>query len=97
MPDCKACGAWFGSVTPQDLCPTCERALERLKGYAVPVVRCKGGKPVTLSYGSFDHAFKIRHAKSEDSWHCYIMEPILLDAVSLADAAEGWNRRFDNE
>ena len=41
MPDCKACGAWFGSVTPQDLCPTCERALERLKGYAVPVVRCK--------------------------------------------------------
>lgn len=41
MPDCKACGAWFGSVTPQDLCPACERALARLKGYAVPVVRCK--------------------------------------------------------
>ena len=51
------------------------------------------GKPVTLSYGSFDHAFKIRHAKSEDGWHCYIIEPILVDAVSLADAAEGWNRR----
>lgn len=44
MPDCKACGAWFGSVAPQDLCPACERALARLKGYAVPVVRCKDCK-----------------------------------------------------
>lgn len=44
MPDCKACGAWFGSVTPQDLRPACERALARLKGYAVPVVRCKDCK-----------------------------------------------------
>lgn len=37
MADCKACGAWFGTATPQDLCPTCERALKRLNGYAVPV------------------------------------------------------------
>lgn len=55
------------------------------------------GKPVSLSYASLDHAFKIRHAKSEDSWHCYIIEPIMLDAVSLADAAEAWNRRGDNK
>lgn len=41
MADCKACGAWFGTATPQDLCPTCERAMNRLKNYAVPVVRCK--------------------------------------------------------
>ena len=40
MANCKACGAWFGTATPQDLCPTCERALKRLNGYAVPVVRC---------------------------------------------------------
>ena len=44
MADCKACGAWFGTATPQDLCPTCERALKRLNGYAVPVVRCKDCK-----------------------------------------------------
>ena len=36
--NCKACSAWFGTVAPQDLCPTCERTLERMKGYATPVV-----------------------------------------------------------
>ena len=41
MADCKACGAWFSSTAPSELCPTCERALKRLNGYAVPVVRCK--------------------------------------------------------
>lgn len=55
------------------------------------------GKPVALSYSSLANAFEIRHAKSEDGWLCYIVEPIKLDAVSLADATEGWNRRFDNE
>jgi hypothetical protein len=55
------------------------------------------GKPVMLSYSSLANAFEIRHAKSEDGWLCYIVEPIRLDAVSLADATEGWNRRFDNE
>lgn len=38
MADCKACGAWFGTTTQQELCPTCERALKRLNGYAIPVV-----------------------------------------------------------
>lgn len=41
MADCKACGAWFGTATPQELCPTCERSMKRLKGYAAPVVRCR--------------------------------------------------------
>ena len=41
MSDCKACGGWFSSTAPIELCPTCERALKRLNGYAVPVVRCK--------------------------------------------------------
>lgn len=48
-------------------------------------------------HSSLANAFEIRHAKSEDGWLCYIVEPIKLDAVSLADATEGWNRRFDNE
>ncbi len=38
MADCKACGAWFSSTTPQELCPTCERALKQLNGYVAPVV-----------------------------------------------------------
>ena len=41
MANCKACGAWFSSTAAQELCPTCERALKRLNGYAVPVVWCK--------------------------------------------------------
>ena len=40
MAECKACGTWFSSSEPQELCPGCERALERLNGYGVPVVRC---------------------------------------------------------
>lgn len=41
MPDCKSCGAWFAAVNKREnLCPTCERALARLAGYAAPVVRC---------------------------------------------------------
>ena len=45
MPDCKACGSWFAAVNKREpLCPICERALARLAGYAVPVVRCKDCK-----------------------------------------------------
>ena len=51
------------------------------------------GKPVTLSYSPLANAFEIRHAKPEDNWLCYIVESIKLDAISLVDAAEGWNRR----
>ena len=41
MPDCKACGKWFATMEQCELCPTCERALERLSNYAAPVVRCR--------------------------------------------------------
>lgn len=45
MPDCKSCGAWFAAVNKrEELCPTCEKALARLAGYAAPVVRCKDCK-----------------------------------------------------
>lgn len=38
MANCKACGAWFSSTAPSELCPRCERELHRMNGYAVPVV-----------------------------------------------------------
>ena len=39
MAECKACGAWFSSSNERTkLCHGCERALNRLNGYAVPVV-----------------------------------------------------------
>ncbi len=38
MAECKACGEWFGTSCEEDLCPVCQRALDRLKGYAAPVV-----------------------------------------------------------
>lgn len=42
MAECKACGNWFSSSNPTDeICYVCEKALKRLNGYAVPVVRCK--------------------------------------------------------
>lgn len=54
MPDCKSCGAWFAAVNKREnLCPTCERALARLAGYAAPVVRCaecKHLRPVVDAY-----------------------------------------------
>lgn len=45
MANCKACGQWFASTDPKcELCITCKRALERLKDYVAPVVRCKDCK-----------------------------------------------------
>lgn len=32
MANCKACGAWFSSTAPSELCPRCERALHWMKG-----------------------------------------------------------------
>lgn len=60
--------------------------MERLK----PCPFC--GAPVTMSYNSRDRAFKIYHS-ANDNPYCYIIGPIMLDAVSLADAAKAWNRR----
>ena len=45
MPNCKSCGEWFVKTNPhKELCMKCERAICRLSGYAVPVVRCKDCK-----------------------------------------------------
>lgn len=59
MPDCKACGMWFAAVGQHDLCPVCKRALERLNGYAAPLVRCKDCKnwhtmECALDYAMFE-------------------------------------------
>lgn len=29
--ECKACGSWFSTTADDELCPTCERAMNRLK------------------------------------------------------------------
>lgn len=42
MPACKACGEWSAKTRESmELCCKCERALTRLSGYAVPIVRCR--------------------------------------------------------
>ena len=38
MDNCKACGEWFVSSSPAELCMSCERALKRLGKYVAPVV-----------------------------------------------------------
>ena len=55
------------------------------------------GKPVSLRYSSRNRAFEVYHADGDDGRNCYIIGPIMLDAVSLAGAAESWNRRFGDE
>ena len=61
MAECKACGTWFSSSETQELCPECERALERLNGYVVPVVRCKDCKyfetPLCENENNYDNWF----------------------------------------
>lgn len=63
--------------------------MERLK----PCPFC--GTPVTMTYNSWDNAFKIYHTGNDDP-NCCIIEPIMLEAVSLADAAKAWNRRVND-
>ena len=65
MAKCKACGLDFASTNPTDeICYVCERALKRLNGYAVPVVRCKD----CIHY----YTFACRTVNpSEDDWCCY--------------------------
>ena len=48
MRECKICGSWFSSSCKEDkLCPTCERALDRLGDYVAPV---KHGKWIYESH-----------------------------------------------
>ena len=57
MAKCKVCGGLFGSLDPKDeLCITCERAVERLKGYAEPVRHGKWTDPEDDDGGT--------------EWHC---------------------------
>lgn len=65
--------------------------MERLK----PCPFC--GKPVTMVYKSVNNTFNIYHINGDDDLNCCIIEPIMLDAVSLADAAEAWNRRVNGD
>lgn len=51
------------------------------------------GKPVSMIYNSFDNAFKFYHSGVGGGEECRIIEPIMLNGRSLADAAATWNRR----
>lgn len=64
---CKACGSWFGNITTQDLCPTCERALNRLKGYAAPVVH---GRWITTVYTTTSKRGRIISSKKFECSKC---------------------------
>ena len=67
MAECKACGEWFGTATPQDLCPTCERALKRLGVYVAPV---RHGKWIN-AYISGVHHLRCSECGeyTEATWH----------------------------
>lgn len=55
------------------------------------------GKPVSIVYNSLDRVFKVYHTYGDDECNCCIIDPILIDAVSLKDASDAWNRRADDE
>ena len=55
------------------------------------------GKPVQMFYNSMDNVFKIYHKNGDDEMDCCVIEPIMFDAVSLAEAAKMWNRRLDDD
>lgn len=38
MANCKACGEWFVSFIPSELCTSCTLALKRLGKYVAPVM-----------------------------------------------------------
>lgn len=54
------------------------------------------GHPVQMVYNSRDNAFKIFHKNGDDEMNCCVIDPIMLDGISLADATKAWNRRADN-
>ena len=48
------------------------------------------GQPVSILYNSLDDAFKFYHKADAP---CPVVEPMMLKGISLADAAQKWNRR----
>ena len=55
------------------------------------------GKSVSMIYNSLDNAFKFYHKNGDDDMNCCVIEPIMIEARSLADAAQKWNRRADTK
>ena len=51
------------------------------------------GEPVIMIYKSSENAFMVYHKNAGWEEKCRIIEPIMLIGLSLADAAETWNRR----
>lgn len=51
------------------------------------------GGPVSMTYNSVSKAFFFWHKNGKDEERCRVIEAISMSGVSLADAAEAWNRR----
>ncbi len=57
------------------------------------------GGEMSMVYNSHDNAFEVYHKSGYDGAFCPVIEPILigdLEVMSLASAAEVWNRRAYN-
>ena len=70
--------------------PECPFAQKKTPGLK-PCPFC--GKAVHIIYNSSENAFMIYHKDAYYEETCKIIEPIRLKGLSLADAAEAWNRR----
>ena len=87
MSKCKACGREFASTNPKDeICYPCKNALNRLNGYAVPVVRCKDCKYIVEDYHNSQYIC--------DLWHCRVCGS--WDSVKESDFCS-YGERKDNE
>ena len=54
------------------------------------------GGEVSMVYNSQSGVFKFWHKGLNAHKDCCVSEPILVDADSLADARQKWNRRADD-
>ena len=55
------------------------------------------GGEVHIVYVSAENLFHVYHRDKENIMLCPILEPFRIDAISLADAGETWNTRYDME
>lgn len=54
------------------------------------------GGEMYMVYKSKEEAFFVYHKDGDHAMLCPVIEPFMLDGISLADAADSWNMRADN-
>lgn len=72
MANCKACGEWFVSFRPTELCMPCERALKRLGKYVAPVVHGRWIKGVPVGFSG-----------KPDGYRCSVCKAVILGMPPL--------------